>query len=101
MVKMTLKATVSDLHSQYQLRVSYDASLVQIWWFRLKSVTSYRADNTNFLKLLVKIVKITLKGKLNEFHRGELSCGQGEVYGRVDRRMDGRRQRQYPIGLKG
>ena len=31
MAKMTLK--VNDLHFQYQLRVSQDACLVQIWWF--------------------------------------------------------------------
>ena len=29
--KMTLKVTVNDLHFPYQLRVSHDACLVQIW----------------------------------------------------------------------
>ena len=77
------RSVTSTLSTSWEYPI-YDASLLQIWWFRRKSVTSYRADNTNFLKLLVKI---TLKGKVNEFHRGELSCGQGEVYGRVDRRM--------------
>ena len=41
---MTLKVKVNDLHFQYQLRVSHDACLEQIWWFQIKSVTSYRAD---------------------------------------------------------
>ena len=35
----------------------------------------------------------------------ELLCGQAKVYGQTDRRTDrqtdGRRQRQYPFGLKG
>ena len=64
MVKMTLKIKVSDLHFQYQPRVSQDASLVQIWWlrFQLKSVMSYHAD-----KVLVKFTD-----------------------GRTDRKMDGR-----------
>ena len=33
---------------QYQPRVSYDACLVQIWGFQLKSVTSYRAEKVKF-----------------------------------------------------
>ena len=33
MAKMTLKVKVKDLHFQYQLRVSQDACLVQIWLF--------------------------------------------------------------------
>ena len=33
MAKMTLKVKLNDLHFQYQLRVSHDACLVQIWWF--------------------------------------------------------------------
>ena len=33
MAKMTLKAMVNELYFQYQLRVSQDACLVQIWWF--------------------------------------------------------------------
>ena len=44
MAKMTLKVKVNDPYFQYQPRVSNDACLVQIWWFQLKSVTSYRAD---------------------------------------------------------
>ena len=48
MAKMTLNIKVNDLHFQYQLRVSHDACLVQIWWFQLKSVTSYRADKVKF-----------------------------------------------------
>ena len=48
MAKMTLKVKVNDLHFQYQPRVSHDARLVQIWWFQLKFVTSYRADKVKF-----------------------------------------------------
>ena len=33
MTKMTLEVKVIDLHFQYQLRVSQNACLVQIWWF--------------------------------------------------------------------
>ena len=70
-VKMTLKVKVNDLHFQYQLRVSNDARLVQIWWCQLKSVTSYRVDKVKFTD------------------------------GRTDGETDRRRQRQYPFGLKG
>ena len=42
--KMTLKNNVNDLHFQYQLIVSHDACLMQIWWFQLKSVTNNHAD---------------------------------------------------------
>ena len=48
MAKITLKVTVNDPYFQYQPRVSHDACLVQIWWFQLKSVTSYRADKVKF-----------------------------------------------------
>ena len=48
MAKMTLKVKVNDLHFQYQLRVSQDACLKQIWWFQLKFVTSYLADKVKF-----------------------------------------------------
>ena len=48
MVKMTLKVNVNDLYFQYQPRVSHDACLVQISWFQLTSVTSYRADKVMF-----------------------------------------------------
>ena len=44
MVKLTLMVKVNDLHFKYQLRISHDARLVQIWWFQLKSVTIYHAD---------------------------------------------------------
>ena len=33
MAKMTLKVKINDLHFQYQLRISQNACLVQIWWF--------------------------------------------------------------------
>ena len=45
MAKMILKVMVNDPYFQYQLRISHDSCLVQIWWFQLKSMTSYRADN--------------------------------------------------------
>ena len=48
MEKMTLKVKVDELRFQYQLRVSQDACLLQIWWFQLKSVTSYLADKQKF-----------------------------------------------------
>ena len=48
MAKMTSKVKVNDLHIQYQLRVSQDACLEQIWWFELKPVTSYRVDKVKF-----------------------------------------------------
>ena len=48
MPKMTLKVKVNDIHFQYQLRISQDACLVQIWWFQLKSVMSYHADKVQF-----------------------------------------------------
>ena len=46
---MALKVKVNDHHFQYQLRVSHDAYLVQIWWFQLKSVTIYRAGKVKFM----------------------------------------------------
>ena len=46
--KMTLKVKVNYPYFRYQLRISHDACLVQIWWFQLKSVTSYRADKLKF-----------------------------------------------------
>ena len=45
---MTLKVKVNDLHFQHQLRVSQDVYLVPIWWFQLKSVTSYGVDKVKF-----------------------------------------------------
>ena len=48
MVKMTFKIEVNDLHFQNQPRVPHDAWLMQIWWFQLKSVTSYRPDKVKF-----------------------------------------------------
>ena len=71
MAKMTLKVKVNDPYLQYQPRVSNDACLVQIWWFQLKSGTSYRADKVKFTDR------------------------------RTDGQTDRRRQRQYPFGLKG
>ena len=48
MAKMTLKVTVNDPYFQYQVKVSHDECLMQIWWFRLKSVMSYCADKVKF-----------------------------------------------------
>ena len=48
MAKMALKIKVNDFHFQYQPRVSQDSCLVQIWWFQLKSVTSYCVDKVKF-----------------------------------------------------
>ena len=48
MAKMTLKVKVNDTYFQHQPRVSHDACLVQIWWFQLKSVTSYHVDKVKF-----------------------------------------------------
>ena len=39
----------NDPYFQYQLRVSQDIMLVQIWWFSLKSVKSYHADKVKFM----------------------------------------------------
>ena len=45
MAKMTLKVKVNDPHFnyRYQLRISQDAGVVQIWWLQLKSVTCWEA----------------------------------------------------------
>ena len=66
MAKMTLNVMVNDLYFQYQQRVSQVACLVQIWWFQLKFMTSYRADKPNFLEFWVKMAKMTLKIKVND-----------------------------------
>ena len=66
--KMTLKVKDSDPHFQYQLMVSQDAYLVQIWWVQSKSVTSYRADKPKFLEFWVKVAKMTLKVMVTEPH---------------------------------
>ena len=65
---MTLKVKVNDPHFQYQLRESQDAYLVQIWWFELKSITSYHKDKPNSLEFYVKLATMTLKVKINDFH---------------------------------
>ena len=58
MDKMTLKVKVTDPYFQYQLRVSQDACLMQIWWFQTKSVMSYHQDKSKFLESWVKMAKI-------------------------------------------
>ena len=63
---MTLKVKVDDPHFQYQPGVFQDACLVQIWWRHPKSVKSYRTEKLNYLEFLVKMVKITLKVKVND-----------------------------------
>ena len=78
LAKMTLKVKVNYLHFQYQLRVSQDARLVQIWWFYPKSKMTYRADKSNFLEFWVKIAKITFKVKVNNLHfQCQLRVSQG------------------------
>ena len=71
MAKMTLKIKVNYLYFQYQPQVSQDAGLVQIWWFQIQSVTNYCMDKIKFRD------------------------------GQMDRQTGGRRQGQYPFGLKG
>ena len=61
MKKMTFKVNVNGPYFQYDLTVSHDAYLVQIWWYQPKSVTSYRTDKPNFLEFQIKIAKMTLK----------------------------------------
>ena len=65
---MTLKVKVNDPHFQYQLRESQDTNLVQIWWFKLKSITSYPADKPIFLAFWVKMTKMTLRVNVNNLH---------------------------------
>ena len=74
MAKMTLRVKVNDPYFQYQPRVPHDACLVQIWWFQLKSVTSYRADKVKFT--------------------------DGRTVGQTDRRTDAGND-NTPFGLKG
>ena len=62
---MTLKVMANDPHFWYQLRVSHDACLVQIWWFKAKSVKSYRMDKPNFQEFWAKMANVTLKVKVN------------------------------------
>ena len=47
MSKMTFETKVDGSHFQYQLTVQ-NTCLVQIWWFHLKSVSSYSADKVKF-----------------------------------------------------
>ena len=49
MAKITWKVIANDPHFQYQSGVSHNVCLVQIWWFQLKSVTSYRVDKAKFM----------------------------------------------------
>ena len=46
--KLTLKVKINDPYLQYQLKLSHDTCLVQIWCFKLKSMASYRADKVKF-----------------------------------------------------
>ena len=68
MSKTTLMVKVNDLQFQYQQRVSQDACLVQIWWFELKSIRSYRIGKLNVLEFQVKMAKMTLEVKVNDLH---------------------------------
>ena len=70
---MTLKVVVNDLHFQYQLRVSHDACLVQIWWFQLKSVMSYRADNVKFTEGQMDVFQYEQTHNMMQVWTGKLS----------------------------
>ena len=48
MAKIIMKVKDNDLHFQNQLGIADDASLVKIWWFWLKSLTSYHVDKLKF-----------------------------------------------------
>ena len=65
---MTFKVKVNASHFQYPLQESQYAYLVQIWWFWLKSIKSYWADKPKFLEFCVKMAKMNLKGKVNDFY---------------------------------
>ena len=66
MAKMTLMVKVTVPYFRYQTRVSYDACMVQIWWFQPKFVTSYCVDNPNFPEFQVKMTKMTLEVNVND-----------------------------------
>ena len=51
--ELILKVKANDPHFKCQLKLYYDAWLDQIWWFQSKSVTSYYANNPNFLEVKV------------------------------------------------
>ena len=59
MARITLKIKIKDLHIPYLLRVCHNAYLVQIKWFQLKSVTSYREDKANTLPQAVILLQIS------------------------------------------
>ena len=111
MAKMTLKVKVNDLHFLYQPRVSQDACLEQIWWFLLKSVTSYRGQ-AEFPIIVSKNGQNDLEGQCRwspfsipadsipgcMFRANlvipaqtydQLLCRQGKVYGQTDGWTDG------------
>ena len=121
MAKMILKVKVNDPHFQYQLRLSQDACMVQIWWFQSKSVMSYQADMPNFNEFSAKTDKMALKVIIDVLHllyqlrvshgtclmqiwwfqpKSVMSYHEDKV-NFMDRQRDGRRQWQYPFGLKG
>ena len=68
MAKITLKVRANVPQFQYQLKISQDLCLGQIWRFQPKSVPSYRADKTHFLKFWVNIAKMTLKVKVIDLY---------------------------------
>ena len=122
---MTLKVKVNDLHFHYQLRVSQGACLEQIWWIKPKFVMVYHTYKPHFLEFWVKMVKMTLKVKVNDLHfQYQLRVSQDACLVQIwwlqlkyvmsycadtvkftDRRMDGRTDGQTdrwnnPFGLK-
>ena len=71
-------------HFQYQLRVSQNACLLQIWWFQSKSETSYHTDKPNFLEFWVKMAKMNLKVKVNDPHfQYHLRASQDACLGQI------------------
>ena len=120
MAKMTLKVKVNYLHFRYQPRVSQDACLVPNLVILAQIYDELTRRQAVFTRILSQNCQNDLEGQghwplfskptesIPWYMFGanlviptqiydELSCGQGKVYGRLDRR----RQWQYPFGLKG
>ena len=64
--QMTLKVKTNDPHFQYQLTVSQDACLVQIWWFQVKSLMKLSCHQPHFPRILNQNGQMTLKVMLND-----------------------------------
>ena len=56
-------------------------TLVPIWWLKLKSITRYCVERSNFQKFWVKMAKMTLKIKVNDPHfQYQLRIGMMDVW---------------------